>query len=104
MPTTSTKRRKPVTRLTTNCAGCATRTSDYNQMTMTWGTTKTGQSMPVPSSGLLSSIFFQNSFLLSLLITQIYFLGSYYHIMMIHIHHRLCHGDDHSCSTNHHVG
>src|ERR1700678_2553233 len=72
MPTTSTEQRKPVTRLTTNHAGCETRTSDYNRITMTWGTTKTGQTMPVPSSGLLSSIFFQNSFLLSLLIKQIY--------------------------------
>src|ERR1700678_3034475 len=104
MPTTSTERRKPVTRPTTNRAGCETRTSDYNRMTMTWGTTKTGQTMPVPSSGPLSSIFFQNSFLLSLLIKQIYFLGSYYHTMMIHIHHRLCDGDDRSCSTTHHVG
>src|ERR1700678_3297556 len=72
MPTTSTKRRKPVTRLTTNRAGCEMRTSDYNRMTMTWGTTKTGQTMPVPLSGPLSSIFFKNSFLLSLLIKQIY--------------------------------
>src|SRR5271168_887944 len=72
MPTTSTKRQKPVTRLTTNRAGCETRTSDYNRMTMTWGTTKMGQTMPVPLSGPLSSIFFLNSFLLSLLIKQIY--------------------------------
>src|SRR5271168_4539001 len=72
MPTTSTEQRKPVTRLTTNRTGCEMRTSNYNRMTMMWGTTKTGQTMPVPLSGPLSSFFFQNSFLLSLLIKQIH--------------------------------
>src|ERR1700678_4308075 len=103
MPTTSTERRKPVTRLTTNRAGCATRTSDYNQMTMTWGTTKTGQSMPVPSSGPLSSIFF-SKFILVVFINQTNLLFRFLlsHTMMS-FHHRLVDRDDHSISTNHHV-
>src|ERR1700678_3024927 len=103
MPTTSTERRKPITRLTTNRASCTTRTSDYNRMTMMWGTTKTGQTMPVPSSGPLSSFFF-SKFILVVFINQTNLLFRFLlsHTMM-NIHHRLCDGDDHSCSTNHHV-